>query len=133
MATLPLPVPNEETQAFWDYCKAGELRAQRCTACDDAAASRRDPCARSAARYRLRMAAPQRQGHDLQLQVTHQAVHHALEGQTPHPPSLCSSTRDRCSRATSSRAKTRVAIGLPVEVVFVQVTDEITLPKFRLV
>jgi hypothetical protein len=29
--TLPQPTP--ETQHFWDGCKAGELRLQRCTAC----------------------------------------------------------------------------------------------------
>ena len=29
--TLPKPTP--ETQHFWDGCKAGELRLQRCTAC----------------------------------------------------------------------------------------------------
>jgi hypothetical protein len=30
----PLPVPTPETAHFWDGCKAGELRLQRCTACD---------------------------------------------------------------------------------------------------
>ena len=29
--TLPQPTP--ETQHYWDGCKAGELRLQRCTAC----------------------------------------------------------------------------------------------------
>ena len=28
-----LPQPTPETQHFWDGCKAGELRLQRCTAC----------------------------------------------------------------------------------------------------
>ncbi|MGQ3049204.1 MAG: Zn-ribbon domain-containing OB-fold protein [Niveispirillum sp.] len=30
-----LPVPTPETQHFWDGCKAGELRLQRCVACQD--------------------------------------------------------------------------------------------------
>ncbi len=29
-----LPQPTPETQHFWDGCKAGELRLQRCVACD---------------------------------------------------------------------------------------------------
>lgn len=29
-----LPQPTPETQHYWDGCKAGELRLQRCTACD---------------------------------------------------------------------------------------------------
>jgi uncharacterized protein len=28
-----LPQPTPETQHFWDGCKAGELRLQRCSAC----------------------------------------------------------------------------------------------------
>jgi uncharacterized OB-fold protein len=31
--TLPQPTP--ETQHFWDGCKLGELRLQRCAACDE--------------------------------------------------------------------------------------------------
>src|SRR3984885_909283 len=29
-----LPEPTPETRHFWDGCKAGELRLQRCTDCD---------------------------------------------------------------------------------------------------
>jgi len=31
----PLPRPTPETQHFWDGTAAGELRLQRCRACDD--------------------------------------------------------------------------------------------------
>ena len=31
----PLPQPTPETQHFWDGCKAGELRLQRCDECSD--------------------------------------------------------------------------------------------------
>jgi uncharacterized OB-fold protein len=30
----PAPVPTPETQPFWDGCAAGELRIQKCTACN---------------------------------------------------------------------------------------------------
>ena len=29
----PLPVPDTDTEAFWEGCHAHELRGQRCTAC----------------------------------------------------------------------------------------------------
>lgn len=29
----PLPVPDADTRAFWEGCKAHELRAQRCSGC----------------------------------------------------------------------------------------------------
>ena len=31
------PQPTPETQHFWDGCKAGELRLQKCTSCDGGA------------------------------------------------------------------------------------------------
>jgi uncharacterized OB-fold protein len=34
-STRPLPRPTPETQHFWDGTAAGELRLQRCRACDD--------------------------------------------------------------------------------------------------
>lgn len=34
--TRPLPQPTPETQEFWDGCRAGELRLQRCSACRQA-------------------------------------------------------------------------------------------------
>ena len=33
MATRMLPEPTPETQHFWDGCRDGELRLQRCTDC----------------------------------------------------------------------------------------------------
>ena len=35
MASRPLPQPTPETQNFWDGCKVGELRLQRCDACSE--------------------------------------------------------------------------------------------------
>ena len=29
----PLPIPDVDTEAFWEGCHAHELRAQRCTSC----------------------------------------------------------------------------------------------------
>lgn len=34
MTTSPLPVPTPETQEFWNGTSRGELRIQRCNACD---------------------------------------------------------------------------------------------------
>ena len=31
---FPMPVPDADTQPFWDGCAAGELRVQRCAGCD---------------------------------------------------------------------------------------------------
>lgn len=34
MTSLPLPIPTPETQEFWDGAARGELRIQRCNACE---------------------------------------------------------------------------------------------------
>ena len=45
-----MPEPTPETQHFWDGCKAGELRLQRCGACDQAYFPPRDFCPRCGSR-----------------------------------------------------------------------------------
>jgi uncharacterized OB-fold protein len=66
-------------------------------------------------------------------EVSHQAVHNALEGLTPHTAILVQLEEGPLFTSNLVEGDERVAIGLPVEVAFVPVNDEITLPKFRLV
>lgn len=40
----PLPVPTPETQNFWDGCAQGELRLQKCDACEHIYFPPRDFC-----------------------------------------------------------------------------------------
>lgn len=40
----PLPRPTPESKPFWDACKAHELRLQRCRACDQAYFYPRNVC-----------------------------------------------------------------------------------------
>jgi uncharacterized OB-fold protein len=42
----PLPVPNADTQLFWEGCARGELWLQRCPACGTAQFPPRAHCAR---------------------------------------------------------------------------------------
>jgi uncharacterized OB-fold protein len=45
-----LPVPTPETQHFWEGCKAGELRLQRCRSCREAYFPPRPFCPRCGGR-----------------------------------------------------------------------------------
>jgi len=45
-----LPEPTPETRHFWDGCREGELRLQRCTACQESYFPPRDFCPRCACR-----------------------------------------------------------------------------------
>jgi uncharacterized OB-fold protein len=45
-----LPVPTPETRHFWDGCKVGELRLQRCTSCKESYFPPRPFCPKCGAR-----------------------------------------------------------------------------------
>lgn len=44
LPSKPLPVPNANTQPFWDGCALGELRIQHCDACGRSQFPPRDFC-----------------------------------------------------------------------------------------
>ena len=130
MTSLPLPVPDEDSQPFWDYCRAGELRAQRCTACGHL-------------RYPPRPTCPQCSSTDLEWQplsgrgtvytyaISHQAIHPALEGRVPFTTLIVALEEGLHMTSNLVEGSPPVEIDTPVEVVFEAVTDEITLPRFR--
>jgi uncharacterized OB-fold protein len=130
MTSLPLPVPDEDSAPFWEYCRSGELRAQRCTSCGHL-------------RYPPRPTCPQCGSTDVEWQklsgrgkvftyaISHQAIHPALEGRVPFTTLVVE--LDEGIRMTSNliEGSPAIEIGTPVEVVFEKETDEITLPRFK--
>ena len=132
MPSLPLPVPNEDTQPFWDYCKAGELRVQRCTSCGTLRHPPRPTCAECGS-FDLEWVKLSGKGTIYTYSVSHQAIHAGLEGLIPHTAILVQLEEGPLVTSNLVEGDERVAIGLPVELAFDAVTDEITLPKFRLV
>jgi hypothetical protein len=130
MVSLPLPQPDEVSAPFWEYCREGELRAQRCRSC-------------GLLRHPPRPTCPQCGSTDVEWQllsgrgkvytfaISHQAVHPALEGLVPFTTLIVE--LDEGLRFTSNLVKGSepVQIGTPVEVVFERVAEEITLPRFR--
>ena len=132
MPSLPLPVPNEDTQAFWDYCQAGELRAQRCSGCATLRHPPRPTCPECGS-FDYEWVRLSGKGAIFTYSVSHQAIHNALEGLVPHTAILVQLEEGPLFTSNLVEGNERVAIGLPVEVVFEPVTEEITLPKFRLV
>lgn len=126
----PRPPINRDNAFFWDGVAAGELRIQRCAGCATLRHPPRPMCGSC-------------QSTDVDVVVSSgrgtiysYAVHH-------HPPlpgielplvvilvELEEGVRLVSSLADASPEA--VAIGLPVEVVFTQVDEDLTLPLFRL-
>jgi len=127
---LPLPVPDEDTQPFWDYCREGELRAQRCTSCGRLRHPPRPTCPQCGS-TEIEWQLLSGRGKVYTYAISHQAVHPALEGLVPFTTLIVE--LDEGLRFTSNliEGSGPVQIGTPVEVAFERVTDEITLPRFR--
>ncbi len=124
------PVPTPETQHFWDGTRAGELRLQRCNACGKVYFPPRPFCPACAARD-VAVFAASGKGR-LYSYVIH---HRPVPGFTP-PYAIAVVELDEGPRMMTNITgcpQTPEALGLDmlVEVAFVKLDDEITLPLFR--
>lgn len=131
MAELPLPVPDDDTAPFWEYCRGGELRVQRCSSCEQYRHPPRLMCGRCGS-LEYEWALVSGRGTVYSYIVTHQPIHPALQGRVPFATVLVE--LDEGVRMTSNVVDCppeEIAIGMLVEVEFEQLNEEITLPKFR--
>ena len=128
---FPLPVPSEDSAPFWDYLRQGALRLQRCLVCAAFAHPPRLMCPHCGS-FDREWAAVSGRGTVYSFVVTRQAVHPAFEGHTPYATVVVE--LEEGPRLTSNLVDVpagEVHIGLPVELVLVTVTEEVTLPLFR--
>jgi uncharacterized OB-fold protein len=126
----PKPVPTPETKHFWDGARAGELRLQRCRACDKAYFPPRPCCPRCASCDTEVFRATGRA--TLYSYVIHQRP---MPGFEP-PYAIAVVTLDEGPRMMTNLvdvAQTPEALELDMalEVTFQKLDDEISLPVFR--
>lgn len=126
-----LPVPEPEHQPYWDALRAGELRIQQCTACDTLRHSPQPQCPKCrSADYEWALMSGR--GTVYSYVVTHQATNAAFRDKTPFATVLVELDEGpRMASNLTDVAPDAIEIGMPVEVVFHAVTDEIALPLFR--
>ena len=131
MPNFPLPIPTQDTEPFWQGLREGKLLLQRCLSCRAIRYPPRPMCAECNSLETEWVPASGR-GSVYSYTVTHQALHPTLVDRIPHVVILVE--LEEGVRITSNILDCQVSdvyIGLPVEVVLDQVTDEVTLPKFR--
>jgi hypothetical protein len=130
--SAPLPVPTPETRPFWEAARRHELCLQRCRACR---------------RYVFfpRAACPHCLGADLEWRRvsgrgtlhTFTVVHRGQRGFPLGPPyviaivELAEGPRLMTNLVGVEPDPTKIRIGMPVEVVFEDVSPEVALPRFR--
>ncbi len=132
--TRPLPAPDAETQPFWDACRAHELRAQRCTACGRFRwpPSPLCPACRS---WDTEWALLPETGRVATFVVVHYSAIPAFQEILPYVVAQIAidGTNEHVKILSNviDCPWESVQVGMPVRVVFEDVTPEVALPKFR--
>lgn len=130
MSERAIPKPTPETQHYWDGARAGELRLQRCKACDSAYFPPRPFCPECSSRD-VEVFAASGRGTLYSYVINHMkspgfeppyaiAVVELEEG-----PRLMSNIVD-CPQTPEA-----LVLDMALEVTWEKLTDDITLPQFR--
>ena len=132
-AELPRIVPGRDDTPWWEALRRHDLVIQRCTECGT---WRHPPgpvcasCHASAARFE-RVSG---RGRVFSYTLVHHPVHPALADRVPYNVALVELPDAGGVRVVTNLvdvAPGDVRVGLEVEVVFEDVDDELTLPRFR--
>ncbi|HEY0297035.1 MAG TPA: Zn-ribbon domain-containing OB-fold protein [Bordetella sp.] len=128
----PLPALNKDNSPFWEGCKEGKLRMQRCDACGHI-------------RFPINTVCPRCldsgfHWHDLSGRATvfsyivfHQVYNKAFAGDVPYNVALVQLEEGpRMYSNVVGVPNDAVKVGDALEVVFDPVTPEVTIPRFRL-
>ncbi len=127
----PAPRPTVETQPYWDGCRSGELRLQRCAACEHVQFPPRRFCA-SCLTADLRWESASGRGRIRTFSVVRHPISLAFAAEVPYVVALVELDEGPTIMAGIRGCQIEdVEIGLAVEVEFEQRSDEIYLPYFH--
>ena len=127
----PLPRIDERSRPYWEAAKRHELLLQQCQECGHHRYPSGETCP-SCLSDRLEWAKASGRGVVYTWTVFHQLYHPAFEKDVPY--AVVAVELDEGPRLLTNLVDCKVEainIGMPVEVVFDDVTEEITLPRFR--
>jgi len=129
--TKPLPTLQGLTQEFYDWCGERELRFQRCSECSAWRHVPREMCAECGS-FRCEWAPSSGRGTVFTWTVVARALHPAFKDALPYAPVVIEMEEGvRILSEVLDCPLDELEIGMPVEVVFDEVTPGVTLPKFR--
>ncbi len=127
----PLPQPTPETRHFWDGCKAGELRLQRCKECAHTYFPPRPFCPACSSRSVEVVKASGK------ASLYSYIINHRPRpdyGTAPHSiavVTLAEGPRMMTNIVDCPQTPDALKLDMPLEVIFEKASDEISLPKFR--
>lgn len=126
----PLPEPTPETRHFWEGTAAGELRLQRCSACEHVYFPPRPFCPACASREVLVFAASGR------ATLYSYVINHRPMPGFDDPHSIAVVELEEGPRMMTNvvgcpQTPEALVLDMPLEVTFEKVGDQIRLPLFR--
>jgi len=127
----PLPVPDADTQAYWDGLHTGRLLLQHCLDCGHIQFYQQAIC-RHCLGERLEHRPASGLGTVHTFSVVHRAPGPAFKGETPYAVLLVE--LDEGPRMISSLVDANVAdveFGMRVQLVCEKASETITLPRFK--
>ena len=130
-AARPLPQVTPEMAPFWEAARRHELVVQRCRGCGELRFPARDLCSRCLSREADWVPVSGR-GSIFSFVVMHQVYHPGFADQVPYAVVVVQ--LEEGARILSNLLDCPVQdvrVDMPVEVVFEELTSEVTLPKFR--
>jgi len=127
----PIPRRDDLNGEFWAYCKQHELRFQRCSDCGTWRHMPREGC-RECGSFDWTWEASSGKGEVFSWTVIHRALHPGFNEELPYAAVIIE--LDEGVRMVSHVVDIpteSLAVGQRVEVFFEDVTDEVSIPKFR--
>lgn len=125
----PLPSPTPETKEFWDGLKQHELRVMYCAACDSSYLYPRRNCPTCLAPGEWRQASGKGKLHT--YMIAHQPARNFEAPYVIAVIELDEGPRLMSNIVGVEPDPAKLPVDMPVAIVFDDVTEEITLPKFR--
>ena len=127
----PLPVPDKDSAEFWDAARRHQLVIQQCLECQKFRFYPRSVCPHCLSdRFAWRAASGR--GAVYSFTVIHRAPSAAFRDRVPYVLALIELEEGvRMMSNVVDCEPGALKIGMPVEVVFEEVTADVTLPKFR--
>jgi uncharacterized OB-fold protein len=127
----PLPLMRGFTGQFYEHCRNGELRFQRCKGCGKWRHVPRNTCA-GCGSWDWEWARSSGRGRVFSWTVVRRPMHPDFVQEVPYAPAIIEMEEGvRLVSWVVDCPPEELRTGMPVEVLFDAVTPEVTLPRFR--
>ncbi len=128
----PIPAASPEMREFFDGARAGRLMVQKCDGCGKLRFPAHDLCSKCNSTD-SRWVPVSGRGEIFSFNIMHQVYHPGFAGEVPYAVVIVE-LEEGCKFVSNLLGVEphEIKCGMPVEVTFEKLSDEVSMPKFRL-